>query len=527
MEHNYHSPPMPVDPVIASRWRLTGERVRLLKSDWKTDLEDLLIRAFGLQRREAMGPASTSKNTFKRVCEELSSLYTETPRPRHALGGEMPGFLTPVYIDTAGQAFDASMIPRDRLDRLVSSRQVTVAHPGIVPSLWPLMRRAQVMALGCREVLVMALWSDSAMAPNYTLHTPDTFHAEAAPDAPSTPIRLRLLEWHTIEGKGRWCWRVYDISNSSSPTMRIEEFRQDNIRPRVFQALTGPDYPYRWTSGPRAGMPYIPGELYHAEETGQLFDPTSWRELVEATYDVACAWTFWLHTVFRASWPQRYGVNVYVAGTQSEGAGDTRRTNVPADPTTMLHLESDGQGQPMVGQWAPAADVKTLQEAIAAFENSLVAIAGVDGANIVRESGDAWSGAALSISRDGKREAMKHYGPQFRPRDVCLIEKIAALSNLARRAGKPGALGFEVPESGYRQNYTTLPLSPQELKARQEHNAAMVAAGRMSQVDAYQDEHPGTTREEAIDALRRIASDNLLFPPPAAPSVSTTPTPAK
>ena len=179
----------------------------------------------------------------------------------------------------------------------------------------------------------------------------------------------------------------------------------------------------------------------------------------------------------------------------------------------------------MIGQWAPAADVKTLQEAIAAFESSVVSIAGVDGANLVRESGDAWSGAALSISRDGKREAMKHYGPQFRPRDVSLIEKIAALSNIAHRQALPGALGFEVPESGYRQNYTTLPLSPQEMKARQEHNAAMVAAGRMSQVDAYMLEHPGTTREEAMTALERIAEDNRRFPPPSASPGGFPPTP--
>jgi len=440
------------------------------------------------------------------------------------VGGEVPGFLTPIYVGANGSPIDVSQIAQDRLSLLLASRQVVTAHPGIVPALWPLMRRAQVLTLGCREALVMAEWSSSLGRPVYQIHTPDTFTAEASPDAPDEPIRIQILQWHIIEGKGLWCWKVFDISDPENPALRIVEFRQDEQTPRDYTAAvlggprSGPAYPYRWGSGARAGRPFIPGELYHAEATGRLFDPSNWKELVAATFDVACAWTFWLHTVYRASWPQRYAVNAFVAGTQAEGEGGTRRSNVPADPTALVHLTADGEGQPMIGQWAPAADVKTLQEAIAAFEASVVSIAGVDGANLVRESGDAWSGAALSISRDGKREAMKHFSPQFRPRDVCLIEKIAALSNLAHTAKMPGALGFLVPESGYRQNYTTLPLSPQELKARQEHNGQMVAAGRMSQVDAYQDEHPGTTREEAIAALQRIAEDNLLFPPPAPPA---------
>ena len=516
----FNLPPMPADPDDAARWEITGHRVRLLEGRWKPDLERKLEQEFGLARREAMGPASTSKNTFKRVCEELSSLYTETPRPRHAIAGEVPGFLTPIYLDASGAAYDASATPRERMDRLLASRQVVIAHPGIVPDLWPLMRRAQVYCLGCREVLVMVEWSKSQGRPVYQLHTPNTFTATAAPDAPDQPVILRLLEWHDVEGAGLWCWRVFDISDPDDPQLRIEEVRADQTPPRDFTALvlgssmSGPDYPYRWTTGPRAGRPFIPGELYHAEHTGYLFDPTNWTEIVSATYDVACAWTFWGHCVFRASWPQRWAVNAYVSGANLEGEGDYRRSNVPADPTALVHLEGDGQGQAMVGQWAPAADVKTLQESIAAFEASVVTIAGVDGANIVRTSGDAWSGAALSISRDGKREAMRHYGPQFRPRDVAMIEKIAAVANTARAEGLAGALGYDVPETGYRQNYSTIPLSNIELKARQEHNAALVAQGRMSQVDAYQDEHPGTTREEAIAALERIAADNERFPPP-------------
>jgi len=531
MYQDYHHPPMAPDSATAARWEITGRRVRLLEGNWKHDLEQKLEREFGLARREAMGPASTSKNTFKRVCEELSSLYTETPRPRHAVGGELPGFLTPLYVTAAGTAFHADGIDAGRLGRLLSSRQIASAHPGIVPALWPLMRRAQVLTLGCREALVMAEWSSTRGRPVYQIHTPDTFTAEALPDAPDEPVCLKILQWHVINGEGRWCWKIYDISDPDRPMLQIQEFRQDSQTPKDYTAAvlggprSGDAYPYRWTAGPRAGRPFIPGELYHAEATGRLFDPHNWRELLEATYDVATSWTFFLHCIFRASWPQRWAANAYVSGTGTEGEGETRRSNVPADPTALVHLESDQNGQVMVGQWSPAADVKTLQEAISAFEAGVVSIAGVDGANIVRTSGDAWSGAALSISRDGKREAMRHYGPQFRPRDVALIEKIAALSNLARAQGLPGALGFEVPETGYRQNYTTLTLSAQELQARQEHNAAMVAAGRMSQIDAYQNEHPGITREEAIAALQRIAEDNLRFPPPAAPMAGTTPPP--
>ena len=117
MPQYFSLPPMPSHPADAVRWEITGQRVRLLEGRWKPDLERKLEREFGLARREAMGPASTSKNTFKRVCEELSSLYTETPRPRHAIAGEVPGFLTPIYLDAGGTAYDASATPRERRDR--------------------------------------------------------------------------------------------------------------------------------------------------------------------------------------------------------------------------------------------------------------------------------------------------------------------------------------------------------------------------------------------------------------------------
>jgi hypothetical protein len=98
---------------------------------------------YGLERAEAMGLPSRSKNALRRVSDELSSLYLERPRVRHSTAGELPGFLGPEGI--VGQA-----------------------------GLWPLMRRVQMYTLALREMLIRPEWERKTGRLSYRLVFPDT-----------------------------------------------------------------------------------------------------------------------------------------------------------------------------------------------------------------------------------------------------------------------------------------------------------------------------------------------------------------
>lgn len=521
---SFQTPPTPPDPFEAQRWLETRRRRRLLTGQWYTDLHNAMLKHFGETRRGAIGPVSQAKNPFSAICNELAVLYFSPPRVRHAVEGELPGFLC--------DRIEERQVPVQGAEGQLRTalRRVPVG-PGLLgrTGLWPRMRRIQAMVLGLREGLVRVDWQPE-QGLTYRFAPPDTVVVEATADDPDRPVIVRELRWRPVNKKWQWVWEVYDISNADAPSYSVFEATMsgkpgaDLTEALIGKPMVGAAYPWRWTTGERAGRPFVPWILYHAEATGSVWNAWDWLELVEASLDISALWTFWQHCVFQASWPQRWGVGVYVAGTKPEDTEAGPRSAVVVDPTAFLHLEADpGVQNPQVGQWGSSANVLELQQAISAFETAVVSSAGIDAANIVRSSsGDAWSGAALSISRDGKREAQSVYTPQFQPRDLELIEKSAAIVNLA------GAYPDPLPETGYRLDYTSIPLSPQELKNRREHHRELIAEGRMSIVEAYQAEHPGTTRSEAEAHLLRIREENERFKskPPTKPALPTPPDPA-
>jgi len=459
-----------MDPFDAARVQETRKRVRIMDGVWDHDLEQRMISHFGLVRREVMGPLTESKNLAKKLCDELSVLYVKPPKVRHGLDGEVSALL--------GQ------------DGLIGQA-----------GLWSLMPKCQRYTLALREMLVRVDWSAENDALVYRLVTPDLVTAESHPDAPGVPVVIRELRWRAqIKG---WAYDVFDISDRQNPTFKIKTKDGNDITEQILGAsYSGESYPWRRTEGELAGDPVLPYVLYHAEVASRLWNCFDWSEVFEATLDIACCYSFLLHGIKNASWPQRYAVGAHVAGATTDGENSNYRS-VPADPSSLLQLEASQDGiQPQIGAFGEGIDVAKLQQAIAAIEQAMMNVAGVDAANIVRNSSDAWSGAALSINRDGKREAQSVYTPQFRVADLHLIELSAIVSNVFG--------GFNFPESGYRIDYVSIPLSANELAARRQHHDALIASGRMSPVEAYIEEHPGTTIEEAILALDKIKVDTAL-----------------
>lgn len=461
----------------------------MLYGEWKRDLERRIQEQVGSQRRAAWGQPDLSVNPFRTTARELSTLYLSSPTLRHNLD------------DTASTT--------ELYDALESS------------GLWSGMPRYQANVIGCREYAIRGHATPDGQL-RYRSVPADLMTATAAEGLPDVPAMIRELRLR----QGRWCWDVLDIRNPGFPVYQIREAKDDapeglgsDLTTQFLGAqMSGDAYPFR-TAG---GSPVLPYVIHHAERQGdRLWDPFEGMELVEGSLNLAMLHSFWMHVVKDASWPQRLVIGARPAGMDLvDENGVERRQELITDPATLLILEmmGDGGNTAQWGQWEAGGDPEALLRAIDAYAARLVQDAGVSGTDLLRTSGDPRSGYAISLSNEGKRAAQKRYIPSFGFSDRWLVALSAVLLNRAT--------GSRLPEDGYSVAYASIPLSPEELRARREHVLALVDAGLMSQVDAYMELHDGITREQARRDLARIAVETRDLRAVSAPEPQPTVVPA-
>ena len=491
-------PMKPTAPDVATqdRWEYTARVRDMLSGQWAQHLEREMAMHIGQDRRAAWGVPDLSSNVLKSVVTQLSVLYDREPN---------------VYVDEdlTGETLEG-LLGRDGL----------VTRAG----LWPLMSRVQKLVVGCREYFVRVDVSDHGV--NFRPVAPDMVIAEASPDLPDVPTYIQELQLrrHPETREPVWVYEIADIRRAEDGghpmgprwAFHLAE-RSGKMGQDVTQLFTGTadqsgeNYPYRLQDG----TPTIPWILYHAEKTGQLFDAYNNRELVTGSLTIGDLYTAWLHVVRDCSWPQRYMTGVTIDGLDYEDTNTKRRrAAISMDPASilMLSVDPDATGQPMVGQFQPGGDVESLLQAVSNYETRVAQFSGVSPAEISRANGDPRSGYALSITREGQREAQRRYEPQFRRSDQQLLSITAALVNRH--------FGTSYPENGYRVQYQSIPLSPNELQAQREDLIAKLGAGLLSPVDAYMALNPGIDRPEAIFRLQEIRAETLsLGAPPVEPDI--------
>jgi len=247
----------------------------------------------------------------------------------------------------------------------------------------------------------------------------------------------------------------------------------------------------------------LPVVLYHAEKHGGLWDYAQNIEVVLGSLTASVLFSFLVHAIRDASWPQRYAIGCSIPGMGIEGSGKERRQGIATDPASILMLEASGELQPQIGQWAAAASADDLLSAISAFEHRVAEMAGVSASDLQRLGGTARSGYAIAISSAGRREAQRRFEPQFREGDRQLLKLSAILYNRAT--------GSSVPEDGYTIRYQSIPLSDTERETARKDILEKIEAGLMSKVDAYIELHPGITRDRAMQELQRVQRENILF----------------
>ena len=482
---NYAKPTAP-DGETERRWQHTAMRRRLVQGTFEKDLEEEMMRHFSTDRYLAIGVPDLSSNILEQITRQLAVLYNAPPTITNENGDITPLTSFDGYINTAG--------------------------------FFQLMQRGQQLTLALRECFVRIdvvphVAGDFVRKAGlqYRLVTPDYVYAEAHPDAPDEPIYYQelRLRMHPETGKGEWVADVIDLRNEKRPRFGMYKVKMDgslgddvSMTYMGHKTHEGDDYPYR----DKNGNPFMPVELYHAEKTGHLFDAYSGIQMAYGALTSATLMSFWVHCVRDCAYPIKYTLGATPAGLSvSDPELTARRATIATDPSSILMLNADMEagGQPIIGQFAAGADPLKLLEAISHYEKRVSMSAGLSSA-ILRESGDPRSGYALSVSRDGQREASAKFSISFSRHDARVLSKSAALANRF--------LGENLPETGYRVQYAKLPKSPAEIEATRKDVIEKLAAQLISPVQAMQMLHGTDLDEEAAKMLlQKIRRERAEF----------------
>lgn len=515
--HPTMTPPSLPDAWEGQRQREVLLRTRLMTGDWEQDLERWILNHIGTTRLQGWRGYDLSANPFRVIATQLAALYMRPPTIRNA-SGSLEGFSERNDDDTAGI-----------LERA---------------GLWSTMQTLQANTIACRQYLLRvttAVKGDKVTA-RFRPVSPAFIVARTAPEAPDVPItiaeaRLRIdpMQKTGTTRQWVWTWDVLDISDPETPTYKVHlngvgtanrlpgEFLGEDVTrliPGLAGNLSGPNYPYRFVDG----TPHLPYVTYTAQRgSGQLWTPYELRELVRGSLNLAVGWSFFYHCMRDASWPQRFMYNAMpVSSTVSTSdRGDEARAHITTDPATVIALQAIDPDitTTTIGQWDAGCDLMTLAEALGKYAERLAQDAGISASDVQRSTGNARSGYAISLTNQGKREAQHRFREPFAWADRMLMSITAAMVNRTSEAS-PDVEDLTYPEDGYSIEYAAIPLSPDEMRARDEHVLKMLDARLMSRVEAYMLTHPGITARQAQIELDAIEAASEPEPETAEPETA-------
>lgn len=437
-------------------------RVRLTSGLWQIDAQTALFEMVGADRAEHYS-VDLGANTFQSTCEGASALYDLPPRISHS-----------------SPAADPSLLAQ-------------IARTG---ALWPTMCRVQSDVLAIREELVRLNVVRTSSGPRASYLPVRIDLVEMVPDplSPMQPCEVSEL----VEYNGTWFREVWSCMPGQQPyhTFRTMEGANANLLHGLpEEGQVGPFYPWRRADG----SPFIPYVLYHASTTGRLLDPFYKSEIIYGTLRVSVLWSFLVHGILKASWPQRWVGNGTIAGAATREDGSSPR--VSSDPAIVVELIGDPSmpGQVTAGQWSLSMDPEALARTVGLYETRLAQYAGIDALELQRTSNDPMSGYAMAVSAAGKRSAQRKYSPVFQPSDELVLELTACMSNRVMES-------TFLPEFGWQVEHIGLPPSPQERVADREEVLALLSAGLMGKAEA-RSRLLGETRDQASKEIASMGVD--------------------
>ena len=461
----YSGPPtdgLADDTVL--RWNEQQRRRRMLEGLWDGDLKRHLEREYGPARVRSLGRRDTTKNLARSTISQLATLYDHPPIIHHA---------------------DAEA---------VETMSAIITEAG----LWQKAQHLAMLTVGAREAFLrLHVFGPPQSASLQVRVVPaDLVEAFSHGDTPDVPYRVDEYRPREVDGQEVWTRDVVSIEQGAGE-YRIEQMDGYDLSPAFDGVASGDGYPYLDSEG----EPVLPYVMYHALDTGRLFDTYRGIELFDGSLKVAGFWTQWGSVVKDAGWPQRVLLNGRLQGATVTADGDAYVTTAP-NSVLMVESLTPGGGTPSIAQWSPGGDPESLGNAIRDYAADLASEFDLDPADIQRSHTSARSGYAISVTRDGRRKAQARFAPSFSRSDAQTLRVIAVLWN--RHTGD------SLPESGWSVEYAGIPLSMEERRLLADEHRLRAALGVTSR-PALLAKLDGITEDQARDRLREYAQDAAEF----------------
>lgn len=434
----------------------TKQIKRILYGNWLDDLKCELKKLVGLERLDNWGIADISANPLRNAAENLAVLYDDEPAQVNAIDDK-------------------------ELNELISNS-----------GRWTLGPRMMRDTIGMREMIEVPEVDPYDLSLSYRLVFPYNICVKTLPHRPTEPIILSETRcWYDEELEEIECNEVYDISDPGYPTYRIMYKDSDMTEKLLGARFEGEDYIWQYSDG----RPFIPHQIFHAQNTGSVFDHSRANEIVTGTLVVGSLWSFFVHGVLDASWPQRYITGEVDGAEVDETIG--ARPRVHMDPAKLLQLKGAEGAPATAGAFPIGIDPSTLVEATTQYERRLASYFGLSSADLQRTNGDPKAGYAMAISREAQRAVQRRYEPQFRKADIELTNKTAALLNRVT--------GSNHPESGWKITYRSIPRSAEEEKELREKIEFQLKYKLIDEEEAFLMIHPDATEEQLMKVRSRVA----------------------
>jgi hypothetical protein len=192
-----------------------------------------------------------------------------------------------------------------------------------------------------------------------------------------------------------------------------------------------------------------------------------------------------------------------IPGLVARGDAGGEPSWIEADPAMALMIKNASpQVAAAIAQWSAGGDPDVILDSIMRYASSVASDFDLVPTDFARNHTDARSGYAITVSREGQRNAQRRYTPQFERGDRQMLEIVAALWR--------GETGEALPETGWSVHYRGLPLSIEERTTRAELLAAEVELGTKTVVQAKALIEQ-ITEEQARERLRIEADDRRMF----------------
>lgn len=461
--------PLPRDPHDAARWVETRRRHRMMDGTWTIDLMSYMLEVLNADRSANIGRLSRAVNLLRSLATQVgSALYDSEPTVSHA----------------------------DMDDETASEWEQLLADSEV----WQLAPWHGAMTWALRECAWRVTWSETTERPVVQSVTGDELVVECATDDPTHIVKVSHLRKREVDGDVVFAWDVYDMTDEAAPSLRVVDMDDVDITARVL----GADSEWAWV---HEGEPYMPWVLTHAAARNRTWDPYTNAELADLTFDVGVLWNLWHHVMRDASWRQKYGVGVRLAGAKDTIGGTSQ---VTTSQTSMLLFEPSGDGAGTIGAIDVGVDVDKYAEAIIVYMRTAAATLGLDSTDAEITTA-AQSGVSIRLKRATRRRMAEAMEPQYRRSDEQLLALVAKVSNTF------GETAY--PVDGWQIVYQPPADSIDERVAAYEFAKRQVEDGLMSRIDWYRTVHPSATPEEARDALFRVYHDDKLLEQVAAEQV--------